>query len=622
MTAAAPGATQPLDHARPDADALLANELRALHSHIDRLFAVVMAVQWAGAIVAASVFSPLAWAGTQPSVHPHMFAAAFIGGLLAIPTICLALLRPGHRTTRSLIAIAQVLFSSLLIHLLGGRIETHFHVFGSMAFLALYREWRLLIAPTAVVAADHLLRGVFWPQSVFGVATAQVWRTLEHAGWVLFEVTVLSYGCAHGMRLMRESCIARAELAQAQARTEAIVEERTRELVHAREAAEAASRAKSDFLANMSHEIRTPMTAIIGYAELLDTPGADTTLTTGAASTIRTHASHLLSIINDILDMSKIEAGRMTVEAVATDCRGIVREVVDLLRPRAAAKGLTLGATVDDATPGHIRSDPMRLRQILVNLVGNAIKFTAEGSVHIRVIAEPESRIIRVRVEDTGIGMTEEQRAVVARFEAFSQGDGSMSRRFGGTGLGLRISNALAGMLGGGLAVESTPGRGSVFTLTIASGDPIEEPAASTPVQPPLPATAAPLAGIRILLAEDGIDNQRLIAFHLRRAGADVTVVANGLEAVDALLGPAGAQYAVVLMDMQMPGVDGYEATRRLRLAGVHTPIAALTAHAMVGDRERCLAAGCTEYLTKPINPPQLIALCRALAISPVQIAG
>lgn len=611
------------------ARALYHRERTKLDCQVDRLFAVLMGVQWAGAIIAALVLSPRAWDGAHSSVHAHVFAAFLVGGLLAAPVMYLVRTRAGDPLTRRSISIAQVLFSTLLIHLMGGRIETHFHVFGSLAFLALYRDWRLLIAPMLLVFVDHTLRGAFWPRSVFGVSIASPFRSLEHTGWVLFEGSVLAYGCLLSSRQLRATCAAQAALTDAIDHTEAVVEVRTRELEHARRCAESASRAKSDFLANVSHELRTPMTAILGFAELLQEgeevdPKSPDRL--DAARTIRVNASHLLTIINDFLDMSKIEAGKMSVERIDTDPALIIEEVASLLRPRATGKGIGLRVEYESAMPRRIASDPTRLRQIILNLVNNAIKFTEAGDVVLSAHCDATTGLLRVSVRDSGIGMSPEQVEAISKFEAFAQADGSMTRRFGGTGLGLRISNTLAQLLGGEITIESEAGKGSVFTASVGTGDlhgvefmlpervpedvgerRQEEERSEREAQGP-----TPLAGMDILLAEDGLDNQRLIRFHLERAGARATIANNGREALECVDARKDAPFDVILMDMQMPELDGYQATRRLRAQGLATPIIALTAHSMMGDREKCLQAGCTEYLTKPIDTRALIRLCRA----------
>jgi PAS domain S-box-containing protein len=384
-------------------------------------------------------------------------------------------------------------------------------------------------------------------------------------------------------------------------------------------ASEAASLAKSEFLANMSHEIRTPMTAILGYADLLLTGDAQEAERREYIRTICRNGEHLLSIINDILDLSKIEAGKMTVEAMRCSLCQIVADVVATMRVRAAGKGIGLDVEYHFPVPETIVSDAVRIRQILVNLIGNATKFTEQGRVLVRVRSDAASGsepVVAVEICDSGIGMTEEQMGRL--FQAFSQADGSTTRKHGGTGLGLMISRRLARMLGGDVSVRSTPGAGSVFTVTLATG-PLEgvrmianaREAALTSSDEHDEAPQVQLVG-RILLAEDGPDNQRLISFLLRKAGAEVVIAGHGAAAIEAYFQAkeAGEPIEMILMDMQMPVMDGYETTRELRRRGVVTPIVALTAHAMSSDRNKCLAAGCDDFATKPIDRRALIQAC------------
>ena len=391
------------------------------------------------------------------------------------------------------------------------------------------------------------------------------------------------------------------------------LEMQNQQLQEANELADAANRAKSDFLANMSHEIRTPMTAILGYVEVLRDENRDRPATLDALATIYRNGSHLLQIINDILDLSKIESGKLTVETISCSPLDVVGEVVSLMRPRAVEKGISFEFLTRGPIPAVIQSDPTRLRQILLNLVSNAIKFTRQGEVRLaaRLLNEGPSRI-EFEISDTGMGMTPSE--MQRLFNPFTQADSSITRHYGGTGLGLTISQRLARILGGAIHVESQPDRGSCFRVTVATG-PLEgvallkKPDLAMAGSEPVASLPPAQLTCRVLLAEDGPDNQRLIAHLLRKAGARVEVVENGQLAVDQAIAAAAqnAPFDLILMDMQMPVLDGYSATRQLRMRGYTHPIVALTAHAMQGDREKCLAAGCDAFATKPIDRRALI---------------
>ena len=394
------------------------------------------------------------------------------------------------------------------------------------------------------------------------------------------------------------------------------------QLHEARLAAESATAAKSQFLANMSHEIRTPMSAIIGYSDLLLDPEQTTDDRVDCVSTIRRNADHLLTLINDILDLSKIEADRMTVESIQCSPCQLVGDVASLMRVRATENDIDFHIKYDSAVPASINSDPVRIRQVLINLVGNAIKFTKEGAVKVHVWSEGldgDNPTINFRVVDSGIGMTEEQKSRL--FRPFTQADYSTTRKFGGTGLGLTISKTLVNMMGGEISVSSVPGLGSCFEFSLPTGsledveiitDPSEINVAE-PVEQEQAVDSAGKVAARVLLAEDGVDNRRLISFHLKKAGCHVTTAENGKIAFDRATAAEkrNEPFDIIFMDMQMPVMDGYQAASKLRKCGYKGPICALTAHAMNGDREKCINAGCDNYLTKPIDVATLISTVR-----------
>lgn len=636
-----------------------------IYCRTDRMFAGLMFFQYLAGLAAAFWYSPLTWHGRHSELHPHVLAAAVLGALISFVPIVAAISRPGKTSTRHLIAIGQACTSALLIHLCGGRIETHFHVFGSLAFLAFYRDWHVLITASVVVAADHFLRGVYWPESVYGLATNSWWRSWEHTAWVVFEDVFLIYSCVVSRREMKLLAWQHAELQAVNERIEQQVHERT-------EAAMAANRAKAEFLANISHEIRTPMTAILGYTQILLAAQTDHPRQKDRCEPleiIQKNGEHLLTLIDDILELSDIELDRVELKHVSCSPAALVAEAVSQVEERAAHKSLVCSTYCAKNLPDKIVSDPKRIRQILNHLLSNAVKFTQRGGV--RLTAGLHGPFIMFDVTDTGIGISPESREQL--FQLFSQADNSAKRVHGGTGIGLVICSRLARLLGGHVQIVSSQlEAGTTFRLCIPFSEPCTQPVLSEPavaseravvfegtgrsanrerapaarregwskdseaqevcqdaddpvadggsnVEPcAVPGESrvtarehhghSDLNGCHILLAEDGPDNQRLISFLLRKAGIEVTVVENGEEAIRAVLDSdrTTRPFSLILMDMQMPVLDGYSATRRLREMEYNGPIVALTAHAMQGDREKCLAAGCDDYDTKPINRTRL----------------
>ncbi|MBO9668616.1 MAG: hypothetical protein J7501_17595 [Bdellovibrio sp.] len=430
----------------PEVRKIFDQQLYEIALRADRSFAILMGIQWLVAILMAWQVFPHSLLSQYYSMDGNVLFALVVGGFLALPPIFLVLVMPGTTLSRMVIATGQMCFSVLLIHLSGGRIETHFHILISLALLAFYKDTSVIALAAALAVFDHALRGHFMPLSIYGEVGAFSFRWFEHAGWILFEMIGLIIGVRFIRRDLKEMAISKYQL------------------IIAREEAVRASGLKSMFLSNMSHEIRTPLNSILGFTEILSETNLDEDQKQ-YVSTIHRCSDSLLRLLNDILDLSKIENGLLPIEKQPFDIHELHKDVHSIFAVQCRDKGLSLQIQLAKELPSIAVGDSHRIRQVLINLVGNAVKFTSHGRIHVQVEHDKESSMLRWHVRDTGVGISAEVQEKL--FKPFAQADASISRKFGGSGLGLLISKNLVEMMGGKIQVASQLGEGTTFTFTL-----------------------------------------------------------------------------------------------------------------------------------------------------------
>ncbi|WP_413612811.1 sensor histidine kinase [Bdellovibrio sp. HCB-110] len=441
---------QEIGRNHPEVEKIFQQQAHEISVKVDRAFAFLMLIQWVTCILLGATLTPVTWIGQFSGSLENGLVGLVFGGLFALPPIYCAWVLPGQKITRYIIAVAQMCFSILLIYLTGGRIETHFHVFVSLAALAFYKDISVLWIASFIVVVDHAVRGFLLPMSVYGESAGVEWRWLEHAAWVVFEDVVLALGVQKIRDEHREMAYSKYQLMQA------------------REEALRLSSLKSNFLSNMSHEIRTPLNSILGFSDILrDTKLDDEQVE--YVGTIHRCSDTLLHLINDILDISKIENGLLQIDRHRFDLKELHQDIHKMFSVKCIEKGLELELEMDEGIPTHALGDSHRLRQVLMNLVSNAVKFTDRGKIRIEIKKDPGARTYYWYVRDTGKGIHYDN--IKKLFRSFYQEDPSISRKYGGSGLGLMISKNLVELMGGQISVDSKLGEGTTFSFSL----PLEE---------------------------------------------------------------------------------------------------------------------------------------------------
>ena len=686
------------------AEELFQQHQRQIFRQTDQLFAKLMLFQWLACIIIAILVSPRTWDGASSQIHIHVWSAILIGGAISLFPVWMTRVWPGSFATRNVIAVAQMLMSALLIALTGGRIETHFHVFGSLVILSFYRDWRVLLPATIVVALDHFLRGIYLPYSVYGVLSASPWRSIEHAGWVIFENVFLVISCFRSIREMRfianrtaaleasdqrsrqlfdDAPIGMAvvaldnekfkqvngrftemfgysaeelssqtaldvthpdDLAEAQrlvkamaegterctvekrylrkngdtlwaTRTACIIRDKDRTpreflimvediterkraeaaLREAKKEADRANHAKSEFLSRMSHELRTPLNAILGFGQLLERQNP-TVQQRARVEHIMSAGRHLLNLINEVLDISRIEAGHLQLSLEPVAVAEVLEEALDLMRPLAADREMELVVGDEFENDLHLLADRQRLKQVLLNLLTNAVKYTAVGGRVAISLERSSSAKTRLIVTDTGAGIATEKLARL--FTPFDR-LGVEQSGVEGTGLGLALCQRLMHAMGGDIGVQSALGKGSAFWIELPA---VESPLSALPRDRRAAADLPATEGGKILYIEDNLSNLNLVEQMLAEQPH--------IELLTAMQGGLGVDLArkhrpdLILLDLHLPDLRGHQVLARLRQDKLtrEIPVVVISADATTRQIQRLMAAGARNYLTKPLD--------------------